>query len=337
MLKSILDPGSRPQLRALAGLTAVLMLSSTMMPVANVYAEAAATDSSVTSSDVTAALSGTAGILSASDSVATVADGDSAMIATTDGAKVDIPKNPSDPVALGLADNSSPPIAIDLPSGDTAADAQKVAPGVVAYPNDNGSASAVQAVEDGSLRMLTIIDNASAPDTYDYKVTLPGGGHVELVPDGSAIVLDNDGQITATASAPWAKDANGKIVPTYFSTDGSTLTQHVKHQTAGVVYPVTADPWWAPARVDHVTWVNTKWGRSLHVYMTWYGYTTSFLVPGTAFDEVMQKAHIGWSGSMYNQFVCHADLAPPWKESWNLDTWRPDVGLWQTLLKKCNP
>ncbi len=43
---------------------------------------------------------------------------------------------------------------------------------------------------------------------------------------------------------PWAKDAEGKELKTWFTTDGLTLTQHVEHNVKGVVYPVTADPWW---------------------------------------------------------------------------------------------
>jgi len=33
-------------------------------------------------------------------------------------------------------------------------------------------------------------------------------------------------------------------VKTYFTTDAATLTQHVEHNVEGVVYPVTADPYW---------------------------------------------------------------------------------------------
>ncbi len=328
----------RNRFRLTSGFTLAIMLSMLASPLwpASAGAEPVVDgDNTVTTSEVSSALNAAGNIVGQSDSTVVASDSDSAITAQAEGVSVDIPKDPSEGVSLGMS--GGPQIAISLPNADGAADAQKVAPGVVAYAADNGSASAVQAAEDGTVRMLTVIDNTDAPTAYDYKVTVPDGGHVELAPDGSALVLDDAGQIVATAATPWAKDANGQPVATYFTTDGTTLTQHVAHNVPGTAYPVTADPWWAPARVDHIVWVNTPWGRSLHVYMTWYGYTTSFVVPGTAFNEVMQKAGIGWSGSMYNQFVCHADLAPPWKESWNLDTWRPDVGLLKTIAKRCNP
>ena len=56
-------------------------------------------------------------------------------------------------------------------------------------------------------------------------------------------------------STPWAKDAEGKDVKTWFTTDGKTLTQHVKHDVVGIVYPVTADPviipWWIISRIAY--------------------------------------------------------------------------------------
>lgn len=99
-------------------------------------------------------------------------------------------------------------------------------------------------MENGAVRMLTIIDTPTAPTSYSYAVTVPGGGHIELDQDGGAVVLDKSNAIISIIGAPWAKDAVGKTIQTYFTTDGSSLTQHVAHNVPGVVYPVTADPIW---------------------------------------------------------------------------------------------
>lgn len=40
--------------------------------------------------------------------------------------------------------------------------------------------------------------------------------------------------------------------------------------------------------------------------------------------------------SMYNQFVCHTDYAF-WKDSWNLEPARPNVGYQATVSAQCNP
>lgn len=43
-------------------------------------------------------------------------------------------------------------------------------------------------------------------------------------------------------SSPWAKDTNGTNVPTWFETDGFSLTQVIDHKSGNFVYPITADP-----------------------------------------------------------------------------------------------
>jgi hypothetical protein len=131
---------------------------------------------------------------------------------------------------------------IPLPNADQSDQAQVVADGVVAYTGNDDSANAVQATEDGGVRMLTIIDNPNAPTEYNYDVTLPDGGYITINSDGGATIFNGDDTLIAAVATPWAKDANGKVIETYFTTDGSTLTQHIIHTTDGIVYPVTADP-----------------------------------------------------------------------------------------------
>src|SRR4051812_19016256 len=41
---------------------------------------------------------------------------------------------------------------------------------------------------------------------------------------------------------PWARDAAGRRIPTYYKLDGTTLIQVVEHRAAGTSYPVVADP-----------------------------------------------------------------------------------------------
>ena len=197
-------------------------------------------DHRVTRSEVRDSLQETREILDSSDQVVSSQDKDSVAIARTNGSEVDIPKDAKKGVTFGA--ESGPKLDIELPNADQSSEGAQVASGVVAYEANNGSANAVQATEDGGVRMLTIIDNPDAPTTYDYKVTVPSGGHIELTLDGGAIVLDNTDQLLAVVATPWAKDADEKEVKTYFTTDGQALTQHVEHNASGVVYPVTADP-----------------------------------------------------------------------------------------------
>lgn len=202
----------------------------------------------VTAAETTQALAATPGLLAESDAVRTSGDADSAAVSTEGGTTLDVPKDAGDGVTIDAAD--APAISVDLPNADEAGTGRLVAAGTVAYPAANGASNAVQVVEGGGVRMLTVIDSAEAPTEYAYDVTVPGGGRIALRSDSAgAEVLDAAGEVVAVVQAPWARAADGGAVPTRFSTDGATLTQHVAH--AGAAYPVTADPFWviAPAAI----------------------------------------------------------------------------------------
>lgn len=108
--------------------------------------------------------------------------------------------------------------------------------------------------------MLTVIDNTAAPVEYTYSITVPDGGRVELTSDGGAVVLDTQDQPIALVQTPWATDAVGSSVATYFTTDGSSLTQHIIHNVEGISYPVAADPFWIPAAAILSIAQGCAWG-----------------------------------------------------------------------------
>jgi hypothetical protein len=193
----------------------------------------------VTATETKAALLDMPGILGGSDQVVTKSDADSAIVTTNGDTSVDVPKDPEQGVTFGAADG--PKLEVALPNADQAGNAKQVAPGVVAYDSGNGSANAVQANEDGSVRMLTIIDNPSAPTEYRYVFDVANGS-LTFSEDGGVFALDEEGQIVGALESPWAKDANGEALPTWYTVDGLVLTQYVDHGGPGVAYPVVADP-----------------------------------------------------------------------------------------------
>lgn len=173
--------------------------------------------------------------------VSSTTDGDSAA----QTAAVDIPVDPTKGVKLT---DGGQTITIGLPNATQGGRGAKNNKGVVAYSGRNGSANAVVPADNGGVQFLTTIESKKAPTKYDYPVTLPKGGRVEVL-DGSAgaIVYDAQNQPLVAVAAPWAKDANGKDVKSHFTTNGKKLTQHVAHKAKGVAYPVVADPLWLPA------------------------------------------------------------------------------------------
>ncbi|MGW9453242.1 hypothetical protein [Streptomyces sp. NPDC055632] len=206
-------------------------------------ADTTGSEAVVTTTEVTRALEEVPGLLAQSDTVKAVTDADSAATSTAAGATVDIPKDASQGVTVDRADG--PAVTIDLPGAEDSSRGRLVAPGTVAYGSATGSSNAVQATEDGGARMLTVIAEPGAPTEYAYGISIEGGGRVVLTEDGGAAVLGSDGQPVSVVAAPWAKDAEGKAVPTHFTLRDGSLVQVVDHDRAGVVYPVTADPWWS--------------------------------------------------------------------------------------------
>ncbi|MEY3471237.1 MAG: hypothetical protein RLZZ223_587 [Candidatus Parcubacteria bacterium] len=191
--------------------------------------------------EIKQSLEGIEGLLQESSQVNLKADADSIGMAKINNTIIDIPKNPDEAVSLKTGNTE---INISLPELDNPQEGEIVAKGVVAYASESDFSNTVQANNDGSVRMTTIIDNPNAPTEYEYKVELEHGGKIEIQTDGGAIVYNNKQEPISIIAKPWAKDAEGKEVKTWFSTDGLTLIQHVEHNVAGIVYPVVADPWW---------------------------------------------------------------------------------------------
>lgn len=156
----------------------------------------------------------------------------------TDLAAIDLP-------ASGTGDVRAAGLALGLPATGTA----QIIGDTAIYRSDESSQAqvAVQAV-DGGVRALVNIDSAAAPERYDFAL---GGNVASLVPqpDGSVVTLDLGFNQTGTIAAPWARDANGKSVPTRYEINGTMLTQVVDHVGGKYDYGITADPFWVPVAV----------------------------------------------------------------------------------------
>ncbi|WP_345763314.1 hypothetical protein [Diaminobutyricibacter sp. McL0608] len=181
--------------------------------------------------------------------VATTATGTNAIDATIAGTALTVPVDPTAGISAVTPNGE---VSIGLPFAAKAKHAKAEKRGVVSYDNNNGSTTVPVVQSNGDVQINTIIKIADAPTRYSYPVTVPDGGR--LVKSGDQVaILDCLDNVVAVVSAPWAKDAHGKAVPTHYEIDGTTLTQVVEHMTsAGVAYPVVADPsmiwfWWGAA------------------------------------------------------------------------------------------
>ncbi|HSX05923.1 MAG TPA: DUF2599 domain-containing protein [Candidatus Saccharimonadales bacterium] len=91
-----------------------------------------------------------------------------------------------------------------------------------------------------------------------------------------------------------------------------------------------------PRYIDKVI----KRGDTLRVYPTKLGRVTDARNGLEAWNQVKSLAPTANRKNLQDQFFCHWEfvrLRAPNKESWNLDSSRPDVGYWSTVAAQCNP
>ncbi|MFE4542414.1 hypothetical protein [Arthrobacter sp. NPDC056727] len=117
----------------------------------------------------------------------------------------------------------------------------EIAPGVVSYGQVASQTNLVaQELPDGATRFMTVLSGSNAPENYTYQVDMPEGTTMKMAPSGGVDFINHAGQKVGSIGAPWARDAKGVAVETYYTIKGSQLVQTTKH--AGAAYPVVADP-----------------------------------------------------------------------------------------------
>jgi hypothetical protein len=254
--------------------------------------------------EIKSALQGIDGLLSESSEVNLKSDNDSAGIVKTNNSTIDIPKNPDEPVNIKAGTTS---INISLPELEGAKEGKVIAKGVVAYASESDFSNTVQANNDGSVRMTTIIDNSDAPTEYEYKIGVKGEFVLkEAVNEdgGKGVIVFNKDQskIISIISPPWAKDANGKDVKTYFKIRNNKLIQVVEHKVSGIAYPVVADPvigrhWWGYSYYFNRSETNNI------MFATGAGTAIFFRLP---FVSVPLGVFTAWANWAYNRGACLA-------------------------------
>jgi len=190
--------------------------------------------------------------------------------AITDGTNtiVKIPKDPSKPIIVKHAYEDEKSFSINMPSNITANTVPFTSKnGTVVYCTTGSSASiGVQAVSDSNMegvRSLITIGNKTAPKEYSFHMNLSEGTHLVTAAEylgaefdtKETYIVNSANIIVGIIDAPWAKDANGNDVDTYYSLSGNTITQVVNF-TENNAFPIVADPtaWEITKCVGAITW-----------------------------------------------------------------------------------
>ncbi|MFJ2742201.1 DNRLRE domain-containing protein [Streptomyces sp. NPDC087440] len=183
---------------------------------------------------------------------ATASDGTYASIAATEENTVSIPwDGKNDVIDIKNADM---PAKLTIPQGS--AKGVRVG-GNVVYTSSGPVDTVVQPTTDGGSRTLHILKNASAPREYETGFVVPAGMKAVSHEDGSvSLYAEGDDDPTQAPKkdaagffdAPWAKDANGKDIPTRYKVVGKKLVQQVDFD-ANSAFPIVIDPsWWSTTK-----------------------------------------------------------------------------------------
>ena len=141
-------------------------------------------------------------------------------------------------------------LTMALPTAGSAG--ERVGPTTVFPGAAQDTQVAVQPTDHGFRALVRLIDE-DAPTRHAFPL---GGDAARLkaLPEGRVSILDASGEEIAMVDAPWARDADGREVPTRYEVDGTTLVQVVDHRSAAYRYPIVADPsvWKVAKCVAHV-------------------------------------------------------------------------------------
>ncbi|ACZ31255.1 hypothetical protein Xcel_2237 [Xylanimonas cellulosilytica DSM 15894] len=89
--------------------------------------------------------------------------------------------------------------------------------------------------------------------------------------------------------------------------------------------------------LESATWGEREGGRSLVVVPApWVRSSEDPTAIDRLWSELIEAEPEADTTVMHDQLVCHAVGAPD-KDTWNLEPWRPDVGLVAVLRARCNP
>lgn len=248
------------------------------------------------------------------------------------------------PDAGGAPSPVPEPATLALTSGGVAFDV--AVPGPEAEP-DAAPPARVEPDDDGGT-VLTV-----SPGAQPLVLALTTPGTLTANADGTVTVLDAAGTPVGGLSAPAVVDAgsgpaDGSPAPrAALTVSGPTTAELVVVRTAGEPSG-SSDALAAAPGADTVTtrlgtatvrsaeWGDREGGLSLAVDPTAWARTAGVAGSDVLWAQLVAAEPNADVPGMHDQLVCHA-LGAPDKATWNLEPWRPDVGLVAVLAARCNP
>ncbi len=178
------------------------------------------------------------------------------------------------------------------------------------------------------------------PDRLDQErpttLSLTTSGSLAPTRDGGLTVQDGSGTVVA-GIAPLTRGAR-------FVLDDEATARIVlatPPTTAASPSPAPQPPAPVTLSIGHQGLVSAEWrersdGPSLFVDPTPWARTSGEAGWALAWAELIAAHPDADTQVMHDQLVCHGIGAVD-KETWNLEPWRPDIGLLALMAARCNP
>lgn len=243
------------------------------------------------------------------------------------------------PAPTAAATNSAAPA--DAPDADTVrADGAAVASGAVTLSvlAPAGAPTTTPADDDAVvLRVGVPVADAAATLVTVATLAPPEGGTVEVLDDLSAVVRDAGGSVLAGLTAPLLDDPAGRTVRVRTAEDGS-VTWLAEGAAGSGAAGGTVSATFAATAVRDATWrdLTGEGGRSLAVEPATWARRGGLAAEEAVWSALVAAEPEADAQNVRDQLTCHLIGAPD-KATWNLEPWRPDVGLLETIAALCNP
>lgn len=178
------------------------------------------------------------------------------------------------------------------------------------------------------------LDLTFTPGSAVATIMVDGPGSLATTADRTLQVLDGESGAAAASTAPEVT-AGDRATPRVHVPDPAraevALVAPAGDPTSGTVRFLLGD-----RALESADWGEREGGRSLAVVPSPWARAGGDAVLALLWSEIVEAAPEADNQSVRDQLTCHAVGAPD-KARWNLEPWRPDVGLVSVLAARCNP
>ncbi len=92
------------------------------------------------------------------------------------------------------------------------------------------------------VEISALLASRNSPEQLAFELALPQGTALHATEAGGAEIVDGEGGVLATVTAPHAVDAQGTEVPVTLEAEGHSLFLEIAHRQMDVAYPLFVDP-----------------------------------------------------------------------------------------------